>query len=263
MAVLKDDVRLKIERADKHLDDFHAVLRAFIDSNPYVIDTKRDPQTRCLVYYLVTAQPIPDELAMIASDILQNLRTALDYLVCAMVRGNNKSDKASAFPIVDKAPVSTKERAWFEAKTQGKPEEAKDVIRRIKPYKGEDDVLWRLHKLNNRDKHRLLFTVGAAFRSLDLGSMLRQDLEAEWSKVSNIPIPNISFLMNPNDARFPLKAGDELFMDVPDAQPRNIKFFFDVAIDEPGVVAGESLIAVLRASRQRVGRVVEMFAGYY
>jgi len=224
LAVLKDDVRLKIERADKHLDDFHAVLRAFIDSNPYVIDTKRDPQTRCLVYYLVTAQPIPDELAMIASDILQNLRTALDYLVCAMVRGNNKSDKASAFPIVDKAPVSTKERAWFEAKTQGKPEEAKDVIRRIKPYKGEDDVLWRLHKLNNRDKHRLLFTVGAAFRSLDLGSMLRQD---------------------------------------PDAQPRNIKFFFDVAIDEPGVVAGESLIAVLRASRQRVGRVVEMFAGYY
>jgi hypothetical protein len=35
-------VRLKIERADKHIDDLKASLRSFFQSNPYKVGTKRD-----------------------------------------------------------------------------------------------------------------------------------------------------------------------------------------------------------------------------
>ena len=39
-------------------------------------------------------------------------------------------------------------------------QEAVKAIDRLKPYGGGNDFLWRLHGLNNIDRHRLLFTVG-------------------------------------------------------------------------------------------------------
>jgi hypothetical protein len=39
-------VRLKIERADKHINDLNAEIRRFFNSNPYTIATKHDAQTR-------------------------------------------------------------------------------------------------------------------------------------------------------------------------------------------------------------------------
>lgn len=255
-----DDVLLKIERADKHIKELHTALRAFIDSRPYTVRTKTDPQTRRLIYYIAKAEPVPVELALITSDIFQNLRTALDYLVCALVRANGASDRQSAFPILDAGPISGNAKAQFEQKTEGMRDEAKDIIRGIKPYKGGDDLLWSLHKLNNRDKHRLLFTVGTALRSLDLGSYMIGKVRKRWGP----SVPDLSLWVTPSDRLFPLKLGDEVFSDVPDAEPsEDLKFVFDVALDEPGIVTGEPLIAVVRARQQRVMRVVEMFAGMY
>jgi hypothetical protein len=259
-----NQIQLKIGRADRHIGELETVLRAFIDSNPYLMGTKRDPETGRLIYYVVKAEPIPVELALIAGDVLQNLRSALDYLVCALVRANGQSDKISAFPISDEEPVSKEQKARFDAKIEGMRDEAKKIIRQIKPYKGGDDILWSLHALANRDRHRLLFTVGAAFNSFDLGahaSGIMQDLVAKsWG----IQVPKMSLWATPSDRMFPLKAGDKLFTDGPDAEVnKDIKFAFDIALDEPGVVAGESLIAIVRARHQRVMRVVEMFAGLY
>lgn len=253
----RDDVQLKIEWASRHIDEFHTVLRAFIDCNPYVVDTKRNPETRRLIYYIVRATPVPDELALIAGDVLQNLRTALDYLACSLVPAAGIT-KETAFPIFDDA---AKYNSGSSGKVKGMRREAIDLIDSIKPYKGGDDVLWRLHRLNNVDKHRLLFTVGAAFRSVDLGPSLRNLLQREWSKTSDLKLPDFPLELAPTDRLFPLKAGDELFIDLPDAEvAKNMKFTFDVAINEPGVCEGEPLTLVLRASLDRVRHIVEQFA---
>jgi hypothetical protein len=55
-------IRLKIERADKHIRDLEATLRSFFEANPYKIATKRNPQTRQLIYYIETVIPIPTSL---------------------------------------------------------------------------------------------------------------------------------------------------------------------------------------------------------
>jgi hypothetical protein len=99
-------------------------------------------------------------------------------------------------------------------------DDAKIIIRGIKPYKGGDDILWSLHALNNRDKHRLLFTVGAAFNSFDLGAHASQ-MQSHTAKTSNVKLPKLSLWAKPADRIFPLKAGDELFIDAPDAEPKN------------------------------------------
>jgi hypothetical protein len=261
-----NQIQLKVGRADKHIGELQTVLRAFIDSRPYVVGTKRDPQTRRLIYYIARAEPIPVEVALIAGDVLQNLRTALDYLVCALVRAKGESDRMSAFPITDEEPVSKEQKARFDARIEGMGDEAKEIIRRIRPYKGGDDILWSLHALNNRDKHRLLFTVGAALHAFDIGTYLTRPFLAKMAETSGHPPPSLEMplWLKPKDRMFPLKAGDELFTDLPDAKPsKDIKFAFDIALDEPGIVAGESLIAIVRARHQRVMRVVEMFAGLY
>ena len=37
--------------------------------------------------------------------------------------------------------------------------EAVEAIDRLKPYKGGNDLLWKIHALNNLDKHRAIFTL--------------------------------------------------------------------------------------------------------
>jgi len=69
---------------------------------------------------------------------------------------------------------------------------------------------------------------------------------------------------NIRKASFPLKAGDILLRDFPNAKEnKNIKFSIQIAINEPGICEGEALFAVLRVSVTRVMRVAERFAGMY
>jgi hypothetical protein len=51
--------------------DLEAEIKAFLGTNPYVVGTKRNPQTRQLIYYLVRVQNVPDRIAAIAGDVLQ------------------------------------------------------------------------------------------------------------------------------------------------------------------------------------------------
>jgi hypothetical protein len=63
---------------------------------------------------------------------------------------------------------------------------------------------------------------------------------------------------------FPLKAGDVLFVDFPNASVNEkIKFGVQVAINEPGICDAEPLITVLDASIRRVLQVVKRFDGMY
>jgi len=50
-----------------------------------------------------------------------------------------------------------------------------NAIDTTEPYQGgKGHSLWVLHKLNNIDKHRLLITVGSAYRSFNVGAVIQQ-----------------------------------------------------------------------------------------
>ncbi len=42
-------------------------------------------------------------------------------------------------------------------------------INSVKPYKGGNDALWKLHKFNNIDKHRALLTIGSDYLMRGVG----------------------------------------------------------------------------------------------
>jgi len=111
----------KVERAEKHIDDVNAESLAFFKTNPYVVSTKRDLQTRQPIYYLSSTKPIPSHIALIAGDAIQCLMSALDHLayqiVCAGTNDNPPNPNWIYFPIQDDA-------AKYEAKKMRKIEGA-------------------------------------------------------------------------------------------------------------------------------------------
>jgi hypothetical protein len=152
------------------------------------------------------------------------------------------------FPIADDAEK-------YEAKKQGKIEGAVQdtfaAIDALKPYKGGNDLLWILYRLNNVEKHRLLITVGSMLQSVNLGALMQPIMEKAIAADPNHPlrgakIPVLDAFFKPIDVLFPLKAGDELLIDAPDAEVNeNLSFRFNVALYEPKIVEAQSLLEML------------------
>ena len=195
---------------------------------------------------------------VIAGEVLHSLRGALDHLAYQLVLvGTGKPGPFSHvyFPIFNSAED-------YEARKLGQIEgmrkEAIDAIDAIEPYKGGNDVLWRLHRLNIVDKHRLLVTVGSRVRSVDLGALMSSQMKFP----DGTPVPKISayFRASSDDPMVPLKAGDEVFIDGPDAEPnQHFEVRFEVALSEPRILAGEPIIETLHQMVDLVDHLIPTF----
>ncbi len=241
----------KVERAKKHITDVNAEILNFLKTNPYKVSTRRDPQTRKLIYYISSVEPVPAPVALIAGDAIQNLMSALDHLayqlVCAATNDNLPNTNWIYFPIQDDA---TKYEAKKLGKIQGARQTAIHAIDAIKPYKGGNDLLWMLYRLNNVEKHRLLFIVGSMFQSVNIGAHMQALMQKVWdqpdSPFKGQTVPILDLFLKPADVLFPLKIGDELFIDGPDAEVNDkIQFRFGVALSEPQIIQAQSLMELL------------------
>jgi hypothetical protein len=247
----------KLERAKRHFTELETALASYFATIPYKVSTRRDGAGK-LVYYLSEVGELPVEFSLITGDVIQNLRSALDHLAYDLwvkeANGRGRGDKIY-FPI-DKDEASYNRSKVN--KTQGISAQSLSIIDSLKPYPGGNDALWRIHTLNNRDKHRLLVTVGSSFGSLDIGSHIM----AQMRRMPGLPesmrtnLPDLPFFLRPADNLFPLRAGVELFIGgEEDEEDPNMQFRFHVVLHEPGVVEGEAVTGALSAMIAEVERV--------
>lgn len=255
----------KVERANEHILDFERSFTAFRDANPYFVDTKRDPHTRELIYYVRNTVDIPPRFALVAGDAIQNLRSALDHLACQLVRSNGQiPGKATEFPICRSAKEYKSEST---RKVKGVRPDAKEAIDAIEPYKGgRGEELWVLHELNIIDKHRLLVAVGAAFTGMNIGRFLegkvRQHFGRQAPRFPDI-LGILSDAKNSGKPIFPLEAGTVLFVDAPDSEPnQNMEFVTQIAFCEPGVAEGKPILEALHGMANLVQDIVSDFRSY-
>ncbi|MEJ0094478.1 MAG: hypothetical protein WDN46_13890 [Methylocella sp.] len=163
MSIVKPDPlmgpKLKVERAKRHLADLETTLHAFHDSNPYGLVEEIDLQTGEYVYRVRIHKSIPCETGTIIGDIIHNLRSALDQMVCGLVRANSKQvSGGNGFPIMGSA------KSFEEAcvrKLKNVPLKAQRFIQRLKPYQGGNTLLWQISELDNMDKHNAIVPVNA------------------------------------------------------------------------------------------------------
>lgn len=250
--------RAKAERAKKHVQDLNIALKAFFDSKPYTVGTKHNPNTRQLIYYLTGVAEVPSHIATIAGDAIHNMRASLDYLAYQLVlvgTGSPGPFRYVYFPIFESAKEYEERKL---ERIKGMRPEAIKAIDLVKPYKGGNDQLWRLHQLDLVDKHRLLITVGSYFQSFDLGAHMAEVMKATFPEFGEVP--SLSAFFKPDDKLYPLKAGHELFADVPDAKVfDNMQFRFNVSLSEPQVIDIEPLLTTLQQLIDATERVIESF----
>lgn len=251
----------KLERAKRHFAELGAAVADFFTTQPYKVSTRRNAEGK-LVYYLSEVETVPVELSAITGDVIQNLRSALDHLAYALwvkeANGRGREDRVY-FPIhKDATSYNQKKRD----NTQGISAQSLATIDSLTPYKGGNDVLWRIHTLNNLDKHRLLVTVGSSFQSVDFGAYMLQHMRKNFEAWGRpFPdFPDLALPIRPADNLFPLHAGDELVItSQDDEENQQMRFQFSVLLHEPGVVDGEPVNEALAAMIAEVERIGPLF----
>jgi hypothetical protein len=256
-------IQRKVERAYKHIADLNTAVRLFLDSKPYKVGTKRNPQTRQLIYYLTEVSPTPISFSTITGDALQNLRSALDHLAQQLFlvgSGSNVTSRRVQFLIEQNA---AQYKGRLQGVVQGMRQDAIDALSACEPYNGgKGHDFWVLHELNNIDKHRLLVTVGSSFGSVNLGAIATAELEKVTGRT--LPtLPGLNAFFRPADILFPLKAGDELFIDAANAEPnQNLQsdgFRFGITLNEPGIAEGKPLLETVQHLSDLVSNTIPLF----
>jgi hypothetical protein len=253
--------QFKVQRARRHYAELEVALKSFFSTNPYKFRTRKNDAGR-LVYYVSDVTDIPVEFSLIIGDVIQNLRSGLDHLAYELwakeANGRGREDKIY-FPIDKDAASYNRNKA---GRTQGISAQALTIIDSLSPYPGGNDTLWRIHTLNNRDKHRLLVTVGSSFQSMDFGAymMRRMKRMPDLPEQMRANLPNLPVFLRPADNLFPLTVGAELFIGGEgDEEDPSMQFQFNVVLHEPGVVEGEPVIDVLSAMITEVERIGPLF----
>jgi hypothetical protein len=233
-----ESVRAKFKRAKKHINDLEIECTAFFESGPYLIVRQPHPQmSGWIVYGLTATRPIPHAISLMAGDALANLRSVLDYMAWELVGVNGSTPtRDTSFPIID-TEDSSKYEAVRGRKVQGMSDAAIKAIDALHPYKGGNNLLWRLDKLNNIHKHRVLVTVGAMMEG-----------------VSN---SKAHFISPFNKAWSVLKSGDMLTtvpaeLDVDEY----MQFDFQVAFDEPGIAECQPVLEVLNETADFISHLI-------
>lgn len=126
---------LKFEWAKKHFSNLELAFKSFWNSEPYKINAKHDPQTRKLIYYIEDIKAIPDDIPLIAGDIIHALRATLDHIAfeVATAGGTVAKIKNISFPIFDDAARYKSERA---GKIRGASQRAIQLFDSIQSYNG-------------------------------------------------------------------------------------------------------------------------------
>src|SRR5580658_216761 len=168
-----DGSRLKVIRAQKHLNSLKDDLRRYEQSKPYGLTIENDIHVPGFVVpnWHITTEPHP-YLSTIIGDILCNLRSALDYVAWelaakhvgrALVGPPTGRDKIS-FPIIFKRDDFGNHRKAFER--YNVPTTAIDEIESVQPYARGDHPLGLLKLLVDSDKHRLPVLTRGAVRGV-------------------------------------------------------------------------------------------------
>lgn len=159
---------IKIKRAKKHIRDFEWVTGGFFRAHPYRVLAEHNVETRMFSFYAEESFPVPLlEWSPIAADAIHNLRSSLDHLWLHVMYPNAPvgTRKGQFFPIYDSREKYEADRGRV---IQGRRKTAMDILHEIKPYKGGNDLLWSLHRLDISDKHEMLTLVVGAFKEWTL-----------------------------------------------------------------------------------------------
>ena len=238
-------IRLKTERAKKHIRNLEGEIIAFGMGEPYRIATEIDADTGEKIYRMKVFGGISGEWPLIIGDAVHNLRSALDHLAWQLVEANGSvPNDRTDFPI-RKGPTEY-ENTTKRPKIEGISPGAVGILDSIKPYKGGNDTLWTLHQLDVFDKHRLpivtalvvdrvTITKAEGGTSRFVARFRREAFLEDGAEVGRMPPP------------------------FDDSDKVDFKLSLVVSFVEPKIVEGKAVVQLLNQFCAAVEGVVDLF----
>jgi hypothetical protein len=189
--------KLKIRRAEKHINELWHSVENFMRGRPFRIVIKHRPKAG--EYLIVTKRykPIPDIWSLMIGDAVHNLWSALDLAIYAMASDKAPDPHALMFPFVREKESLVGKIKSTQVNFTGT--NVVEYINALKPYRDGHPILSGIYRLDTRDKHRLLILAG---QILDFN---------QTSLRAVVPgSPNIEFLKPGVTLRFPHIDEDEI-----------------------------------------------------
>lgn len=258
--------RIKIERAKEHIANLEAEIATFIKSDNYRTVPDEDAETGDFLIRVRARREPPLRWGAVIGDAVNNLRAPLDILVYQRCWSITRTKPSSTvkFP-VSETPEYFKTRDL--PKVEGAGQSAVDFIEALKPYKGGNDGLWLLHRLDIANKHHNLVPVGQA-----IATWVFRPLEGLASAFGGLSLP-FGFVMGRGDqvtlegiknpvTTQPLKDGAIVYRVPASLRGKvdmNPQFTFTVAFGETEVAEGEPVVETLHQLADLVDGIVEQF----
>ncbi|MBZ0248091.1 MAG: hypothetical protein K8F93_00385 [Burkholderiales bacterium] len=275
----------KIKRAESQVDDLNSRIVRFFDSSGYEIVSERDYGLDEEVWRFELRDQIPAEIAVVAGEVVHNVRSALDNLMCALAFAHSGSTRDTYFPVGKDVNGLQTEIA---SKTKKLPQLARDMIAALKPYKGGNDLLYYLHDLNRTDKHvrlavvnqctsshtatyltvrrGLAYVVGARCGQHLLIKEYLDPIRPTAAEIAAMPSPTAVYRLKPGASiKFGTKGcaahkSREFLVTSPGAEfETDMKPAFDVTFQDVGPLEGEPTVALLSQMREATARIVSEF----
>lgn len=169
-----DGARLKVVRAQQHLQSLDEEVGRYLQRKPYHVVTERDGDLT-VARVVVGEEPSP-LLGCIVGDCITNIRASLDYIAweIAMKYSTRQLTKQEArqvqFPILgtkdSKAVFDRHQHVTHLQNVCNVPTSTTDIIESIQPYHAGYEVLNSINVLVNHDKHRaILLCIGGIHES--------------------------------------------------------------------------------------------------
>ena len=145
--------KAKLQRARKHLAELASLVAEYMSTQPIRASEVGDS------IIVRVANQVPQEINVVLGDVVHNLRSAIDLLVCDLIRANGSQvTRDSAFPITTNGIQSS----HIKKQLAGMNQRAIKVLSRITHNQSWNEALLLLHGLDIMDKHNSLIAVAAA-----------------------------------------------------------------------------------------------------
>ena len=150
--------QLRLKRTDKHITEAQELIQAFSNAcKDKILSEHRDNP---LAFFGCEPPPLPPTLPVVLSDIIHNMRAALDYIIFELARlDTGKPQDGTQFLIEDIKSDPAKPNRGFDGRKakhlKGLSPKHLGMVEALQPYNG---VEWTksLRNISNPDKHRHL-----------------------------------------------------------------------------------------------------------
>ena len=255
--------KLKIERAKCHIQELEAAIQAFHDTNPYDLIHEIDPGTGENVWRVVVKERLPSQLSAIIGDAVHNLRCALDYLVCDLVRWNGAEPHQNSGLQI--SPKAESLKPGTVPKLKGVSPKAERCLLRLKAGKRTNTALFKLNLLDVFDKHSAIVTVAAATVQIIAkvgipGMFLGPDGNIRLLGPGPGGVPYMFDAGTPSQFRhiFPLEDQVEVHRS-PAGFNEELQLAITVAFGKTQVTEGEPFVETLKQFTELLERIIAIF----